>query len=284
MQIPSLHTINKNNYSSFLPSEPIPAMIYWFRVTNDSNTYAQTSRTHHHTFFEWHFINRGYITYRIGERMLRVNEGEMILIQPGRTHAVVSAEESFSKISLAFSVEEGTVLYDSLLAKSECISPIDEAVLACIHFVITEGERHSYYSKTLANARLLETICLLADLPSYRAPRTEAELGHDERLFKAKQYIDDNTDTFLTCAEVAAYCHISEKQLKRIFLKHEGCTLLAYIHQKKREKAEQMVGHSDLTLQEISEQLGFSSVAYFHRFFIEHIGMTPGDYRRARRA
>jgi len=276
----SIHALNKHNFSSFTPRKEVPAEIYWFRVTGTDYSVYQTHRMHHHTFFELHFCHEGSFSYDIDGKVHRMKGNVGILIAPHTSHAIY-CPEPYSKLSLAFSVQEDSPLYTALLAFSNRVFDIAESTLKDIEFVLEEMKRDTEYSGTLAYARLLSLICGLAELPRRsREAKEPRDSRHDERLFKAKCYITDNIDAFLTCADVAAYCHISTKQLKRLFLQHENCTLLGYIHQKKKEAAERLVSETDLPFSDISEQLGFSSVAYFHRFFTEHTGMTPGDYRR----
>ncbi len=89
----------------------------------------------------------------------------------------------------------------------------------------------------------------------------------DARLALAKQYIKDNINSPLTCPEVSQYCHLSCKQLSRIFSKNEGMPLMGYIHKIKIEAAEKLISESGLSLKEISSYLGFSSEYYFNAFF-----------------
>ena len=37
--------------------------------------------------------------------------------------------------------------------------------------------------------------------------------------------------------------------------------------------------NSDMSLRRISERMNFASGSYFSRFFKQHTGMTPGEYR-----
>ena len=105
--------------------------------------------------------------------------------------------------------------------------------------------------------------------------------GRDIRLIKPKQFIEDNSHIFLGCEDIAAYCYISVKQLNRIFVKHEGVTLLKYLHNSKIALAERLLKEQGIAIQQISEKLGFSSVYYFSRFFFKHTGFTPASYRKS---
>ena len=57
--------------------------------------------------------------------------------------------------------------------------------------------------------------------------------------------------------------------------------VVEYINDKKLTAAKQRIKESDLTLTEISDELGFLSIHYFTRFFKAKTGMSPKAYREA---
>ena len=126
--------------------------------------------------------------------------------------------------------------------------------------------------------RLCEIIYTVAESSAVR--NAVPTSPYDTRMIKAKKYIEDNPQIFMTCEEVASYCNLSVKQLGRLFLQYENVSLLAFIHGQKIEEAKRMIKESDELFESISEKLGFSSVNYFGKFFTKHTGVTPGDYRR----
>ena len=142
---------------------------------------------------------------------------------------------------------------------------------------------HNLNYKISVKNRIFEIIHEIAEPISGKKKRTVSTPlleGCDMRLFKAKQFIKDNPHVVLGCDDLASYCDISAKQLNRIFLKYERVSLLEYIHMCKVDEAKRRLSESSSSIQEISEDLGFSSVYYFNRFFTKHIGLTPGDYRK----
>ena len=88
----------------------------------------------------------------------------------------------------------------------------------------------------------------------------------DDRVIKAKKYVEDNFDVFFTCQEVASYCKISEKQLGRLFVKYENMSLLEYIHIKKLEAIKKLLSDKEFSHKQISDTLGFSSPQYYGSF------------------
>ena len=106
----------------------------------------------------------------------------------------------------------------------------------------------------------------------------------DYRLTLATQFINDNAELAPSVPEVAAYCHLSCRQLTRIFLQIQQCTPAAYIRQVRFRRAEAMLVQTNLPLRQISERMHFSSEYYFNKFFHHHAGMSPGEFRKMSQA
>lgn len=67
------------------------------------------------------------------------------------------------------------------------------------------------------------------------------------------------------------------------FKKETGLSVRAYTVKKKIEKAQEYLRHSNMSVQEISDELGFSSQSHFGRVFREEAGVSPGEYRMKKR-
>ena len=73
-----------------------------------------------------------------------------------------------------------------------------------------------------------------------------------------------------------AYC--TESHLSREFKKHMGETILSYIHRFRVDKAISLMLKGQLSIQEISEKVGYLNVNNFYKYFKEFKGRTPGVY------
>ncbi|MDB6144141.1 MAG: AraC family transcriptional regulator [Pseudomonas sp.] len=78
--------------------------------------------------------------------------------------------------------------------------------------------------------------------------------------------------------QVAEHLHISPQTLRR-HLREEGTSFQGLKDQLRRDMAIYHLGHAELSLQQIAEQLGFSEPSAFHRAFKKWTGLTPGAYR-----
>lgn len=257
--------------------------IYWFHaIAKCDAAFFQSRKMHRHKFFELHFILGGSITYKLVDGEICLKNGEYVLFAPEQSHRIEAYSPSLIKCSVAFTVGRGEELYEALLRRCGAAYTVSEAEEQGIRFISSLSEKQTPYYGIIAKNRLFEIIHGIADelgRKKHREPQVRLIGGSDPRIFKAKQFIKDNPHVFLACEDMAAYCDLSVKQLNRLFLKHEGMTLLKYLHTEKIEQAKRRLTETDSPLRELSDDLGFSSVYYFSRFFLKHTGVTPGEYR-----
>lgn len=74
---------------------------------------------------------------------------------------------------------------------------------------------------------------------------------------------------------------LSYQYLSGIFSKHEGTTLERFIILHKIEKVKELIEYGDLTLSEISYDMGYSSVQYLSAQFRAITGESVTSYRKA---
>jgi YesN/AraC family two-component response regulator len=67
--------------------------------------------------------------------------------------------------------------------------------------------------------------------------------------------------------------------LSNLFSEVEGSTIEKYLIAQKIEKVKELMMYDELTLSEIANQLGYSSVAYLSSQFKKQTGLTPTFYR-----
>ncbi|MFD8569973.1 GlxA family transcriptional regulator [Streptomyces sp. NPDC059639] len=84
----------------------------------------------------------------------------------------------------------------------------------------------------------------------------------------------------LTVGDLAAYAHVSDRHLTRLFKTELGTTPHAYIESVRVEKARHELESSDATLERVASVCGFGTVDTLVRAFRRRVGTTPTEYRR----
>ncbi len=79
--------------------------------------------------------------------------------------------------------------------------------------------------------------------------------------------------------------HISKKlhhdynYMSNLFSEVEGITIEKYLISQKIEKIKELLKYDELSLSEIADRLGYSSVAYLSNQFKKQTGLTPSFYK-----
>lgn len=267
-------------------SDTVDFELYWINAIDKSDVaISQTVKRHHHNFFEIHFVLEGKMVYGIEDSTVELERGDYLVFVPGQSHIINYYSNDLLKCSISFSLGADEAIYESLILKSGHTEHMEESVYESLRFVCDKQKNDTAYYDIVVKNRIFEIVHEIAgknDIKKQKGIKNILPDGSDRRLFKAKQFISDNPHVFLGCEDLAVYCGLSSKQLNRIFVKHEGISLLGYIHKNKLEEAERLLVQEKYSLRDVSENLGFSSVYYFNRFFAKHKGVTPGEFRRTK--
>ena len=95
----------------------------------------------------------------------------------------------------------------------------------------------------------------------------------------AVDYIESNYNMPITIEKLAQLCHSCTSGLFKLFKSATGVTPIAYKHNIMIQNALDLLTHTDLTVEEISARVGFSSPNYFRRVFYDIMGKTPKQVR-----
>jgi AraC family transcriptional regulator len=84
----------------------------------------------------------------------------------------------------------------------------------------------------------------------------------------------------LSAEEIAAASGIHPSHLMRAFRQRHRCTVGEYVRRLRVERASHLLETSETPLAEVAREVGFCDQAHLGRAFKEHVGLTPGQFRR----
>ena len=101
-----------------------------------------------------------------------------------------------------------------------------------------------------------------------------------ESMQKAVDYISQNLHSELCVKDISKSINVSKSVLYKNFHSHFNCTVSEFIHTKRIEKALELITKTDLSIEEISQKVGFSSASYFSKIFKKQTGLSPLKYKK----
>lgn len=93
-------------------------------------------------------------------------------------------------------------------------------------------------------------------------------------------YISKHCSEDLSIEFLAEQVYLSPSYLMNLFKKETGKTINQVITEKRMEMSCDLLLHTRLSLQEISEHVGYTDPRHFSKLFKRYTGKTPGEYRR----
>jgi AraC family transcriptional regulator len=102
----------------------------------------------------------------------------------------------------------------------------------------------------------------------------------DFRIRKALDFIKRSPEPNPSVAQVAAQVGLSRSRFFEQFRRCMGISPQHYIDWVRMSHAIQLLGASDRPLAEIADDLGFEEHSHFTRFFSQHMGVPPSEFRR----
>lgn len=168
--------------------------------------------------------------------------------------------------------------------------PYDCAPEHLQRYVATFGPRVSFGARECAihfNPALLDTPMLTHDPVAYLAARTRAEsalaakLARSDMAERVRQWLLSAFPRQPSTAETAEHLKLSERSLRR-HLAMLDVTHADLAQECQRMMAERLLAEGKVSLKQIADSLGFSSVSSFHRAFRRWSGLTPSEWRDQR--
>lgn len=102
-------------------------------------------------------------------------------------------------------------------------------------------------------------------------------------IIERVHYSDDESLTINWSAFISSELGYDYSYLSKLFSSVEGLTLERYIINQKIERAKELLVYDELTLNEISFLLGYSSVQHLSNQFKKVTGLSPTSFKRMSR-
>lgn len=151
-------------------------------------------------------------------------------------------------------------------------------------FQIVKGVSAEHFEGIIENIEkrpmlaLSHIYALLDDI--YPKMKTDAAPIQNGAIEKAIIHIEKNYREPIEIDELCLICHLSRSSLFEAFKRRTGVSPINYKHNVMIQHALDMLSHTDMTVDEISEAVGFSSSNYFRTVFFKLTGKTPKEVRK----
>jgi len=105
-------------------------------------------------------------------------------------------------------------------------------------------------------------------------------LNSEAQMARIKKYIEDHYQESIKLEKLSEVFFINKYYLERIFKEKYGTTINNYVNYQRITKAKNLLRFSQLSIEQIGEEVGIDDANYFIRVFKKMEGTTPGKYRK----
>jgi AraC-like DNA-binding protein len=225
-----------------------------------------------HTINSLHFLIKGEAILDFEGKKYTLSEGDVFLIG---NHVKCTWE--YTKPA-----EELTLLFNIYLGN------MDDLFTGLTHPIIIENQNDTvkelsllFAENTGISAFKIKHAVLgyLAEFISLSKTNLNSHIKTVKKYKEVFKYISEHLSASLSIGDIAKATNYSTGFFTKSFPKDNGITVKEYLHDKLMSEAEQFLIYSDLSIKEISDNLGFCEQAYFTRWFKKYKFCAPTEYR-----
>jgi len=170
--------------------------------------------------------------------------------------------------------------YDSYASEGESVRTLaaDSAVPELLRGLV---DLHRVRSK---RAELLASQALVGLLTELLLSGSESEFAGMELpspVADTVRRIEKRFSEKLSLEKLARLANMNKYHLAKLFKRHTGFSPGEYIIHARVTRAKELLRYSELTVAEISEQVGVDNVSHFINLFRNRVGQTPLVFRRS---
>jgi AraC-like DNA-binding protein len=143
------------------------------------------------------------------------------------------------------------------------------------------GAIENIYTNAKVHELLLYSIeCLIDEKEEgFTCKFLDDEAGRD-RIYKAREILLQNIGSPVTIKELSRKVAINECYLKKGFKEIFGTTIFDFYQQQRMEHAKYLLYEKNISVTNVSDLLGYSSISHFSAAFKKHTGLKPCELLR----
>lgn len=250
---------------------------------------------HTHPFLELAYIVRGSLEHTFGNTCSTVRAGDYFVVDYGVPHGYRQIDDKPCEIINCLFLPElidrslegcrsiRTILNNYIIrlspgqlpdAPTAGIFHDEGTVLALLEDMIRETDEHQQGYREVVRCDLVKI--LLLTMRALCVPTT-APAPLSRRIIRRMEQDCANMPTLSALAEEM---HFSVSTLSNRFRAEAGKGYSAYLQQVRMETACRLLTGSDRTIAEVAATCGYRDMKTFYNVFHQHMGISPGRFRR----
>lgn len=246
-----------------------------------------------HDFWECVYVAGGEVCVSGDDRVYNLTAGNLIFHKPMELHKFsVTGNKGADLLIFSFSAEGSLTSF--IRNKVFILSPFQRKIIAELLSYIhasTEGTADTAEKKLYYCLEPFSVLPVYSQMVATYLQQLMLSLAEESTLScvssspdavcfsKAIVYLNRNIHRQPTIPEIAAFCHVSEATIKRIFEKYAGIGVHKYLVKLKIKEARKLLQEGE-SVNTTAERLGFGGQSYFSKAFKRETGKNPSEFKQ----
>ena len=240
---------------------------------------------HTHNHVELFYIIGGKGQFLINDQLYPVNTNHLVIINPNVIHTEVSLNaQPLEYIVLGV---DGIELSISGTSNGQfCILDHFESldIASCLRNILREMEMKQPGYEDVCQAFMEILIIRLMRSTGLSLPSETSAVSTNRQCAAVRRYIDLHFKEALTLEQLAEEGHMNKFYLSHAFKREYGVSPINYMISRRIEESKYLLAETDLSLSQIAQLLGFSSLSYFSQVFHRTQSVSPKEYRQSQKS
>ncbi len=153
-----------------------------------------------------------------------------------------------------------------------------------IRYCCSIEERKETLSKLQGTETLEEFNELLSHKLAFLMEKKNTWERENAICLKVREYVNENYhDEQLNVARIGKHVGLSASYLSKLYKEAFGITIAYEISEVRMKHARELLVNTEVSIEEIAKQTGFSNISVFTKAFKKQVGIPPGKYRQENR-
>lgn len=263
-------------------------------------THGQKTQAHVQDFIELAYVVKGELKQRILDKDITFQEGELCLLDRNCVHQDYLLDNSSVILFLCLRNDALLEIMNENITTQKIITFLQGALMEqkemqqYIHFKPSENAtpkmeelfslllkelwEENVGSHLIVKGLLMRIFRLLSTQFEFQLSKQQKKDMNWAIYEDICHYMETHYKT-VTIQELSKVFHFQEDYFNRLFRKRTGKTYCETLQNIRLFRAEEFLLHTDMTISEIAEEVGYRNKSYFYKLFTEKYGMTPAEYR-----
>lgn len=253
---------------------------------------------HSHNYFEISYVFKGKCQFLFEKEERTLKEGELCIIAPMSSHNILVEDDDSIIITISIKRSTFDSAFFTLLSQKDLLSYFFRTILynksaanyllfhtdnsddikMIIKNLIMENYKGDIYYN---NCSISWANILFSNiLRNYSETIQFYNYNMDNDFSMILQHIQHNYRT-LSLKTLAEHFHYSEAHLSTLIKKNVGLNFVELITKLKMSDAKDYLTNTNLSIEKISEYVGYNTVDHFSRTFKKHYDKSPQQFRKS---